>query len=189
MPLNAHSVGCPGSDFDDLIASVRSLTLEYGVFLLPINNNGDVELACGGSHWSLLVYVSWAPRRSRFWHVDSLRDSGNRELANKIAHVITSVVGTTKRSGHAAEIEEALVLEIEGCARQRNEYDCGACVLEQCQRVATYFQDIYHLPEAEKATMIDPDVAGPLREILSTEFDSCLLRRKIRAKIESQQRV
>lgn len=90
--------------------------------LFAVNNNPDVQLAGGGSHWSLLAY--WAPQQA-FLHFDSMAGSNRGAAAAVVA---------------AAAVPGARLREVASAPQQANGYDCGLYVLALarllCQRYA-----------------------------------------------------
>lgn len=159
------------ADIDDLRSGTRGLPLDRDFVFLPINNNQDVEQPSGGSHWSLLVYVRRAPLRRRLWHVDSLAGSGNKAIADEAARVLLSLGVIDADSGVVVEVP---------CAQQRNGFDCGAFVLEQCERIARF--------RAADGELGDPVAEGPLRDALLVGVDGDGLRRRILAEVTALQR-
>lgn len=84
--------------------------------IFPINDNDDVNLAGGGSHWSLLVY-----NRSRniFEHYDSYFQC-NRLYAGKLFENIKGFMGPPASSA---------TFTLHFTPQQKNGYDCGVFVL------------------------------------------------------------
>lgn len=159
---------CPDADPVDLRASLRGLDLDRGIALFPLNNNSDVSRALGGSHWSLMVFVSHAPSTCRIWHVDSLHHSGNKAVAEAVVHALASV-------GCEAFLDCGVV-EVP-CAQQANGHDCGAFVLRQCERLVHFFRSS---AATETLNLLED---GPLRELLLKDVDAIGLRRSILKKV------
>merc|ERR1712121_551555 len=94
--------------------TVEDLKLkEKDYILFPVNNNDRVE-GEGGSHWSLLVYIS-DKSDVNFYHYDPIRGANNRqanELVRKLSETNTFCKSKLK-------VEEVLV------PNQINGYDCG----------------------------------------------------------------
>ena len=94
--------------------TVEDLKLkEKDYILFPVNNNDRVE-GEGGSHWSLLVYIS-DKRDVNFYHYDPIRGANNRqanELVRKLSETDTFCKSKLK-------VEEVLV------PNQINGHDCG----------------------------------------------------------------
>lgn len=57
--------------------------------LFAVNNNPHVQQAGGGSHWSLLLYLS---RTKKFFHFDSIAES-NRNTALTLANIVSRGMG------------------------------------------------------------------------------------------------
>lgn len=91
--------------------------------LFAVNNNPDVELAGGGSHWSLLAY---SPADRTFHHFDSMAGSNRQAAAAVVA---------------GAAVPGARLKEVADAPQQANGFDCGLYVLALarllCQRYAT----------------------------------------------------
>jgi len=152
----------------DLRASLRGLVLDRGITLFPLNNSTDVSRALGGSHWSLMVFVSHAPSTCRIWHVDSLHQSGNKAVAEAVVHALASV-------GCEAFLDCGVV-EVP-CAQQANGYDCGAFVLRQCERL------VHFLRSSAATETLNLLADGPLRELLLKDVDAIGLRMSILKKV------
>merc|ERR1711888_176562 len=86
---------------------------EKDYILFPVNNNDRVE-GGGGSHWSLLVYIS-DKRDVNFDHYDPIRGANNRQ-ANELVRKLSE---TNTFSKSKLKVEEVLV------PNQINGHDCG----------------------------------------------------------------
>ncbi|EOY33124.1 hypothetical protein QUC31_019105 [Theobroma cacao] len=86
--------------------------------IFPVNNNDDVSVAEGGSHWSLLAYCRSA---NVFVHHDSNGQMNKRHAMR----LFKSVVGFVGDSSSACN---AKYLECIGTPQQVNGYDCGLYV-------------------------------------------------------------
>jgi sentrin-specific protease 8 len=86
--------------------------------LFPINNNEDVNMAEGGSHWSLLAYYCNA---NLFVHHDSFGGI-NAPPAKKLYKAVVGYMGLSESGS------KARYLECTDSPRQRNGYDCGLYV-------------------------------------------------------------
>jgi sentrin-specific protease 8 len=103
---------------------VRSLQLfvdplnlpDKELVIFPVNDNIDVNMAGGGSHWSLLVYHR---ARNIFEHYDSHLQC-NSLYAGKLFENIKSFMGPPASSS---------TLTLHFTPQQRNGYDCGVFVL------------------------------------------------------------
>lgn len=107
---------CP--DTESLRDFLEPLKLpDKKLVIFPVNNNDDVSLAEGGSHWSLLAYEKNA---NAFVHHDSYLGM-NRRHALKL---YKSVVGFIGLDGSA----EAKYMELSNSPQQVNGCDCGLYV-------------------------------------------------------------
>ncbi|CAA7025045.1 unnamed protein product [Microthlaspi erraticum] len=97
------------------------------VLIFPVNNNGNVELAEGGSHWSLLVYYKDA---NTFFHHDSFMGV-NRWEAKQLSKAISPFV--SDGDGDAAYRERS------DTPQQKNGYDCGVYALAVAQVICQWF--------------------------------------------------
>eukprot|EP00249_Psilotum_nudum_P013264 c24247_g1_i2 orf=110-787(+) len=115
-------------DADSRISFVQPLCLpEREIVMFAINNNENMDIAGGGSHWSLLVYHR---RNNVYEHFDSM--SGiNWRHANALVSVIKSFMGCTAAS---AVITEAFT------PQQENGYDCGVYVMAIAESICKAFQ-------------------------------------------------
>jgi len=84
--------------------------------IFPVNDNNDVSVAGGGSHWSLLVYHR---TRNIFEHYDSCLQC-NRSYAEKLFENIKGFMGSPASSA---------TLTSHFTPQQSNGYDCGVFVL------------------------------------------------------------
>ena len=85
---------------------------------LPINDNRNVAVAEGGSHWSLLL-VSVGDRRA--FHYDSLMSANQRE-ASAVARKLGQLLGL--------ELE---FMDLDDSPQQTNGMDCGVFVCEEIE--------------------------------------------------------
>merc|ERR1712121_39393 len=91
--------------------TVEDLKLkEKNYILFPVNNNNRVE-GEGGSHWSLLVYIS---DKRNFYHYDPIRGANNRQ-ANELVRKLSETDTFCKSK---LNVEEVLV------PNQIDGYDC-----------------------------------------------------------------
>ena len=82
-----------------------------------VNDNDDVAVAGGGSHWSLLAYLR---AENAFAHFDSA-GGRNDAAAARLAKTLTDALRLEKKP--------AFVSERSGSPRQENGYDCGVFAL------------------------------------------------------------
>lgn len=90
--------------------------LERQVVMFAVNDNEDVGMVSGGSHWSLLVYIR---ELNKFEHYDSMGGS-NAKHAKQLASVMRHFLGPDAQT---AEYEEPWA------PQQENGYDCGLYVM------------------------------------------------------------
>ncbi|CAK9865176.1 unnamed protein product [Sphagnum jensenii] len=118
---------CP--DSESLVASIAPLQLQdREMVMFALNNNEDVEMAEGGSHWTLLVYIR---KENVLQHYDSMAGCNRRqaqELANKLKPFISS--GSTPPK-----------LVEQTTPQQQNSYDCGVYVIAIAQLLCNVFED------------------------------------------------
>ncbi|PNY13508.1 NEDD8-specific protease 1-like protein [Trifolium pratense] len=91
---------------------------DKALVLFPINDNDNVSMAEGGSHWSLLAYYRNA---NLFVHHDSCR-SMNASPAKKLYKAVVGYMGLSESGS------KARYLECTDSPRQKNGYDCGLYV-------------------------------------------------------------
>ncbi|KAF4392398.1 hypothetical protein G4B88_005357 [Cannabis sativa] len=88
------------------------------LILFPVNDNEDVSLAEGGTHWSLLAFER---QTNTFVHHDS-NAPGNRLPAFRLYNAVRNYISD---SGSESK---AKYTECSDCPRQENGYDCGLYV-------------------------------------------------------------
>lgn len=101
--------------------------LELASFIfIPINDNDDVELAEGGSHWSLVV-ISILDRKAFIYDTlsDEQDDNNNREAQNLINN-LNIYLKAHGKMGAGSEIKP----EVVPTPQQLNGSDCGVHVLQ-----------------------------------------------------------
>jgi sentrin-specific protease 8 len=153
---NTHFPGCKGNNKRDgtiFIAVNDSMSTTSSS-----SNNNDWQVPGSGNHWSLLVAevvvseercekdtkdVSSTRNNLRFWHFDSIRNSGNIQAAEDIAakiclHVYPKASLMTK-SVHRAETPQ-----------QQNGYDCGVHVLGAAKILSKYYASMTTLSTSDK---------------------------------------
>eukprot|EP00240_Pyramimonas_obovata_P007727 CAMPEP_0118924856 /NCGR_PEP_ID=MMETSP1169-20130426/2796_1 /TAXON_ID=36882 /ORGANISM="Pyramimonas obovata, Strain CCMP722" /LENGTH=178 /DNA_ID=CAMNT_0006865995 /DNA_START=844 /DNA_END=1377 /DNA_ORIENTATION=- len=106
------------ADVKQTVASMR--LAERPLVFFAVNNNPFVDVAEGGSHWSLLTF--W---RGRFFHCDSAAGL-NRSVAQQLA----AQVGPHLASGSASKVVDAKTVQ------QVNGYDCGVHVMANARALA-----------------------------------------------------
>ncbi|XVE59758.1 hypothetical protein DITRI_Ditri05aG0073000 [Diplodiscus trichospermus] len=127
--------------------------------IFPVNNNNDVSVAEGGSHWSLLAYYRSA---NVFVHHDS-NGQMNKMHAMRL---FKSVVGYISSSGSASN---AKYLECIGTPQQVNGYDCGLYVTATARTICCGYEsnenkdaaDLWFSTIREQVT---PSVASEMRK-------------------------
>ncbi|MCJ1462714.1 hypothetical protein MMC07_001317 [Pseudocyphellaria aurata] len=100
---------------------------------LPINDCRNVELAEGGTHWSLLL-VSVVDGVS--FHYDSLQPA-NRSEANMASHKIGQLLGKPLR-----------FQDLSDSPQQENSSDCGVFVCIQMRHLLEKYESILELEAA-----------------------------------------
>ena len=95
---------------------------QFEFFLIPINDNSDKMNANGGSHWSLLAYLS---EEDIFIYYDSMQTKNNNiGNALKIAGKLRGLIQNESKTA----LEERFIINPE-TPQQKNGYDCGVYVL------------------------------------------------------------
>ncbi|XP_021278602.1 NEDD8-specific protease 1 [Herrania umbratica] len=98
--------------------------------IFPVNNNDDVSIAEGGSHWSLLAYYRSA---NVFVHHDSNGQMNKRHAMR----LFKSVVGFV---GESSSAWNAKYLECIGTPQQVNGYDCGLYVTVTARTICCWHE-------------------------------------------------
>ncbi|KAE8734802.1 NEDD8-specific protease 1 [Hibiscus syriacus] len=120
---------CP--DVDGLKDFLEPLKLPDKNFVLfPVNNNDDVGLAEGGSHWSLLVYYRSA---NVFVHHDSSQQM-NKRHAMKLYKSVVGYISGSSSSGNDK------YLECIDTPQQVNGYDCGLYVMATARIICSWYE-------------------------------------------------
>lgn len=109
--------------------------------LLPVNDNADVNVAHGGSHWSMLALRRYtAPGAEEgvvfFEHFDSYSGS-NEEPAHQLAASITAAMALPTSGVHFLERQ---------VPQQRNASDCGVFVVSYTRAILRTFENETALP-------------------------------------------
>ncbi|XVF19519.1 hypothetical protein REPUB_Repub11eG0117700 [Reevesia pubescens] len=120
---------CP--DADGLQDFLEPLNLpDKKLVIFPVNNNDDVGVAEGGSHWSLLAYYTSA---NVFVHHDS-----NGQMNKRYAmRLFKSVIGYIGGSSSACN---AKYLECISTPQQVNGYDCGLYVTATARTICCWHE-------------------------------------------------
>lgn len=109
---------CP--DIESLKDFVTPLNLyKKKIILFPINNNNDMSMAEGGTHWSLLVYER---ESNLFVHHDSCNEL-NADSAKNLYRAVAGYVGD------ADTVSSCNYSECQKSPQQKNGYDCGLYTL------------------------------------------------------------
>lgn len=117
---------CP--DEESLKSFIQPLNLPTKkMIFFPVNNNRDVTLAEGGSHWSVLVFHREA---NVFVHHDSFRGS-NGSYAKMLCKSVNSFVGSSDF--------ETRYLKFESSPQQENGYDCGLFVVAIARVICSWY--------------------------------------------------
>nr|XP_043629404.1 NEDD8-specific protease 1 [Erigeron canadensis] len=126
------TMNCP--DIDSLKDFLQPLNLpSKKLIIFPINDNDDVTVAEGGSHWSLLVFEKTA---NLFVHHDSLGGL-NKKHAKHLYKTLVSFMGDS----------ETNYMECSGTPQQVNGYDCGLYVLAIAKEICCWFDSNAHRNE------------------------------------------
>ncbi|GLC33886.1 hypothetical protein PLESTB_000814600 [Pleodorina starrii] len=104
---------------------------QKGLVVLPVNDNDDVDVAVGGSHWSLLIYHRPS---NTLRHYDSSPCScstvapaaGGSRRSSWAARKMAEAVGPALGAGDGSAPR---LVEVPCMPRQTNGYDCGVYVL------------------------------------------------------------
>ncbi|XP_062182501.1 NEDD8-specific protease 1-like [Phragmites australis] len=124
IPYLLANLPDPASVADPLRLASRRLVL------LPVNDNPDVSLPEGGSHWTLLVLDNTNPCGPRFVHHDSLRGAPNLPVARRLADALRPLLLSSSRT----------VPLVEGpTPRQPNGYDCGVYVMAVARAICAWW--------------------------------------------------
>jgi sentrin-specific protease 8 len=125
-----------------------------------VNNNPFVDVAEGGSHWSLLV-LERQRSGGEFWHVDSMGDT-NEAAAKQLAATLAS--GLDLRAVASDDDGATCSFHAARVPQQRNGFDCGVHVLAAAAAVADAAAAVHSLAELEAALRtITPDAVTALR--------------------------
>ncbi|XP_023749061.1 NEDD8-specific protease 1 [Lactuca sativa] len=152
---------CP--DTDSLSDFLQPLNLpSKQLIFFPVNNNDDVAVAEGGTHWSLLVFFQ---TKNLFVHHDSFHGINNhhaKRLYKRVVSYATCDLDDT----------ETRYMEYVRTPQQVNGFDCGLYVLAIAKEICRWFDgdgnknedDLWFLFVKERVTSIS--VSGMRREIL-----------------------
>lgn len=118
----------------DVSSMLSSMNLkEKSLIIIPVNDCDINSETIGGTHWSLLVYIS---NKQTFEHYDSHTGSINRYHAENIVSVLTPVL----LPGHESDLELDFA-EME-CTQQENSYDCGIHLICNTEAICRkYFRE------------------------------------------------
>mmetsp|Transcript_27528 Transcript_27528/g.46078 ORF Transcript_27528/g.46078 Transcript_27528/m.46078 type:complete len:233 (+) Transcript_27528:446-1144(+) len=125
------------ADVEETVAALQ--LAERPLILFAVNNNPWVDVAEGGSHWSLLV--SW---KNRMCHCDSAGGT-NRAAAQQLA---------LKLAPHLSAHGATPMLEAR-TPQQVNGYDCGMHLLANAQAVALHTSSPESTPSTPESTPCD----------------------------------
>ncbi|TYI80337.1 hypothetical protein E1A91_D05G081800v1 [Gossypium mustelinum] len=149
---------CP--DVDGLKDFLEPLKLpDKNLVIFPVNNNDDVSLAEGGSHWSLLAYYRSA---NIFVHHDSNQQMNKRHAMK----LFKSVVGY---NGGPSSTSNDKYQECIDTPQQVNGYDCGLHVTATARTICSWYEssenkdgtDLWFSALKEQVT---PSVVGEMRQ-------------------------
>lgn len=126
-------LNCP--DVTYLKDFVEPLKLpEKKLIIFPVNNNEDVNLAEGGSHWSLVVYERNA---NVFVHHDSSGGMNKMQAKQLFSTIVGFIGGSTLASN--ANYQECV-----DSPQQTNGYDCGVYVIAIARAICCWYESIEH---------------------------------------------
>ncbi|KAF0853014.1 mitochondrial Ulp1 protease family protein (possible sentrin-specific protease) [Andalucia godoyi] len=104
-------------DCESVKLQISPLNLgDMSFVIVPVNDNEDLELANGGSHWSLLALNCKT-------HTFSYFDSGYGTTNERIARSLARVLHTILFQNDAGPSVQFVVCD--DCAKQENSFDCG----------------------------------------------------------------
>lgn len=116
---------------------------EFDIIFVPVNDNPDVTVAGGGSHWSLLVY---SKSTECFYYFDSLGEY-NYETATDLKTKIE--VG----------LKHGLIpIKSVKCSQQTNGYDCGVYVLKFMELIFNSFKENKQMEETDFLSVKESDI-------------------------------
>ncbi|GAV71937.1 Peptidase_C48 domain-containing protein, partial [Cephalotus follicularis] len=122
----AHCQESPDSLKGVLLSDLNMRDKQLIVF--PVNDNGDLSRADGGTHWSLLVYYK---KTNMFVHHDSF-DGMNTNVAMKFYHKIKGFFGSGGEYGDR-------ILSQGPTPQQSNNYDCGIYVIAIARVICQWY--------------------------------------------------
>ncbi|GLT46331.1 hypothetical protein SLA2020_417360 [Shorea laevis] len=119
-------------DTDTLKDFIEPLKLpEKKLIIFPVNNNEDVSLAEGGSHWSLVAYY----RSSNvFVHHDSHRQM-NKGQAMRLFKAVVGFITSDSSSSCNAKYQEYV-----DSPQQINGYDCALYVTANARAICSWYE-------------------------------------------------
>lgn len=100
------------------------------VVIFPVNNNDDVSVAEGGSHWSLLAYERSA---NVFIHHDS-NGGMNKRHAMQLYNTVAIYMGDPSSASNSKYVECA------SSPQQVNGYDCGVYVTAIAKVICNWYK-------------------------------------------------
>jgi sentrin-specific protease 8 len=118
----------------DVYSMLSSMNLkEKQLIIIPVNDCNINSEEMGGTHWSLLVYIS---DKQCFEHYDSHTGSINRYHAEDIVSILAPVLMPGRQSDLELDFTEM------ECTQQDNSYNCGVHVICNAEAVCRkYFRD------------------------------------------------
>ncbi|KAI4386033.1 hypothetical protein MLD38_004005 [Melastoma candidum] len=124
-------MNCP--DKEGLRDFVEPLKLpSRNLVIFPVNNNDDVDVAEGGSHWSLLAFERNA---NVFVHHDSSKGI-NDLFATRLYKAVGGFLGNSADLG-----AEPRYVKCSSSPQQQNGYDCGLYVLATAEVIHDWYRD------------------------------------------------
>ncbi|KAK9124358.1 hypothetical protein Sjap_013960 [Stephania japonica] len=131
---------------------------ERKVVLFSVNNNMDVTMAEGGTHWSLLVYERSA---NAFVHHDSIAGFNNRH-AKRLYKAVVGFMGFSSSTSNLQFIEYV------DTPQQVNCYDCGLYVIAIAKLICHWHENGRSKSEAglwfsELKEEVEPSLVSGMR--------------------------
>ncbi|OMO77229.1 Peptidase C48, SUMO/Sentrin/Ubl1 [Corchorus olitorius] len=149
---------CP--DVGGLKDFVEPLKLpDKKLVIFPVNDNDDVSVAEGGSHWSLLAYYRSA---DVFVHHDSSRQM-NKSNAMRLFKSVAGFMGDSSSACNAK------YLECIDTPQQVNGYDCGLYVTATARTICCWHEssqnkDVTDLWFSAVKEQVTPSVVSEMRK-------------------------
>lgn len=126
-------LNCPDATY--LKEFIEPLKLpEKKLVIFPVNDNDDMSLAEGGSHWSLIVYER---NGNVFVHHDS-NHGMNKIKARKLFSAVVGFMGDSTSASNGK------YLDCVDSPQQTNGYDCGVYVIAIARAICCWYESSEH---------------------------------------------